>query len=569
MASLIAANVLLLFSTQGCKPSPRWGYLANSGSPVPIKGTYFFPGDAKPDNQGLYTFTPFDPQTHLHWTSETSLAVLGSMKQAHINVVVMSYWGADIGSAPMQSTSEAYDLLFDAAVQQHMLILPAVEVFDGFPKHFGPLGDAFVRDRIIDLVRRYIRIPRPNQPVQGGNQRASQWAKVYDQDGTARYAIQLLGVASTHRSDNDAFVQWLDDLAKDVSNAFPTPISIGFMVAPASGAGYTPIPGVTHFEKAKSFLAIQGFISEVTPDIFQCKAVPYCDNNGRLPADHPVGAGNLANRETIAAKKRSRLADWIKQGLPVVIDINPGFDGHYVWGHCDPLNHCTTENGYWGDNAFYYDDDFRNYTSQMRGMGNVGITFNSWNQYTDGSVAVPSKRVPFPNKAQGTGHWNSVQFDWLKDMYATDPRQCNHVHYVDGGLTKFYVYGAICEHWQTFGHDGMPPSVTFGAPTTSEMDTPGGHGRMNRFTKDQQGSAIYYSDRTEAHEVHGTIYNHYVFLKEDTSYLGLPTTDELSSTAWCDDGKYNAFEHGWIDYCPDGRVWGHSDPRQGFPGRNQ
>jgi uncharacterized protein with LGFP repeats len=91
---------------------------------------------------------------------------------------------------------------------------------------------------------------------------------------------------------------------------------------------------------------------------------------------------------------------------------------------------------------------------------------------------------------------------------------------------------------------------------------------MNRFSKDQQGSAIYWTrGATNVHEVHGGIYLKYFSLHEDMSYLGLPTTDELPSTAWCDGGRYNAFQGGWIDWCPDGRLWAHSDPAQGFPGR--
>jgi hypothetical protein len=58
MALLIAATILLMLSTQACAPSPRWGYLANSGSPVPIKGTYFFTGEAWP-NEPAYTMAPW------------------------------------------------------------------------------------------------------------------------------------------------------------------------------------------------------------------------------------------------------------------------------------------------------------------------------------------------------------------------------------------------------------------------------------------------------------------------------------------------------------------------------
>jgi hypothetical protein len=128
IASLIAASAFLILLTEGCKPSPRWGYLANSGSPVPIKGTYFFTGDAKPD-RSRYTFTPVDAR-HLHWQTDKYAPgfVVDTMESVGINVVVMSYWGFDqINSAPMQSTEETGDLLFDAAIGRHISILPLLK----------------------------------------------------------------------------------------------------------------------------------------------------------------------------------------------------------------------------------------------------------------------------------------------------------------------------------------------------------------------------------------------------------------------------------------------------------
>jgi hypothetical protein len=164
------------------------------------------------------------------------------------------------------------------------------------------------------------------------------WAKVYDQDGQPRYAVQLIGVASNKAMTDYAFVAWLDTSANSVSQEVSVPI--GFMIDPgledfkvSNGKGYTPSPKMTPFQNARSFLAIQGFISEIqTPGIEFCNAIPYCDNNGLLPPNHPDGAGNESKREMIAAKKRMRLAGWINAGLPVVVDVNPGFDGHYVWG---------------------------------------------------------------------------------------------------------------------------------------------------------------------------------------------------------------------------------------------
>jgi hypothetical protein len=84
-------------------------------------------------------------------------------------------------------------------------------------------------------------------------------------------------------------------------------------------------------------------------------------------------------------------------------------------------------------------------------------------------------------------------------------------------------------NWLGCEFSDITPSVTYGSPITSEMDTPGERGRMNRFSKDQHESAIYWSGATNAHEVHGGIYVKYFSLGEDKSYLGLPTTDELPS----------------------------------------
>src|SRR5215471_7757674 len=156
IASLIGIIAVFLLSTLGCGPihrppdtaspstngsaiSPRWGYLAKSGSPVPIKGVYFFTGDAKPDNQALYTFTPVDGLTHLRWTSDANArkSVVDMMGSVGINVITMSYWGDDIGSAPMQSTEQAGDLLFDEAALHNIPVLPAVEVASGLPNHYA------------------------------------------------------------------------------------------------------------------------------------------------------------------------------------------------------------------------------------------------------------------------------------------------------------------------------------------------------------------------------------------------------------------------------------------------
>jgi hypothetical protein len=70
------------------------------------------------------------------------------------------------------------------------------------------------------------------------------WAKVYDQDGQPRYAVQLIGVASNKAMTDYAFVAWLDTSANSVSQEVSVPI--GFMIDPgledfkvSNGKGYT------------------------------------------------------------------------------------------------------------------------------------------------------------------------------------------------------------------------------------------------------------------------------------------------------------------------------------------
>ena len=75
--------------------SANWGYLVGpNGAPVPIKGTYFFPGDAYPDTS-TYTFYPISTQKfNLTWSQPSSGSlILNQMSAAGVNVIVMSYYG--------------------------------------------------------------------------------------------------------------------------------------------------------------------------------------------------------------------------------------------------------------------------------------------------------------------------------------------------------------------------------------------------------------------------------------------------------------------------------------------
>ena len=71
--------------------------------------------------------------------------------------------------------------------------------------------------------------------------------------------------------------------------------------------------------------------------------------------------------------KRSFLQGWIDQGIPVFLDVAPGYDARHVfkgsprWGHTD---------------------QWRNALSQLRSLRIKGIAFNCWYGYTEGMVAV-------------------------------------------------------------------------------------------------------------------------------------------------------------------------------------
>ena len=186
-------------------------------------------------------------------------------------------------------------------------------------------------------------------------------------------------------------------------------------------------------------LAIQGYASEVWSGLVNytssCRTVPCppIDINDRVPA--------------LLAWKRQALRDWIASGVPVILDASSGFDGRFVWRGI----------GFWGDNFDYTSDDWRNGLSELKGSGVIGATFNTWNGYTEGYAAVPT-----------TEHDTAIE-NWLSDFYDADPRECSHMHYVDGARTH-RVSGAICKAWVASGAERGP----CGAPASEGQAWNGG-----------------------------------------------------------------------------------------------
>lgn len=101
-------------------------------------------------------------------------------------------------------------------------------------------------------------------------------------------------------------------------------------------------------------------------------------------------------------------------------------------------------------------------------------------------------------------------------------------------LGAFAVVGAIREKWKALGWEQQ----FAGYPISDELKTPDGVGRYSVF----QGASIYWTPRTGAHEVHGTIRDKYKELGWEGGVLGYPTSDEYAIPG----GRRNDFEGGSI-----------------------
>ncbi|MDQ6727405.1 MAG: hypothetical protein M3066_14740 [Actinomycetota bacterium] len=102
------------------------------------------------------------------------------------------------------------------------------------------------------------------------------------------------------------------------------------------------------------------------------------------------------------------------------------------------------------------------------------------------------------------------------------------------------VHGAIRGLWSTLGWERS----FLGYPLTDETTTPDGVGRFNHY----QGGSIYWTPSTGAHEVHGAIRALWAGMGWERSFLGYPTSNELSTEDGT--GRYSEFQHGSIYWSP-------------------
>ncbi len=105
----------------------------------------------------------------------------------------------------------------------------------------------------------------------------------------------------------------------------------------------------------------------------------------------------------------------------------------------------------------------------------------------------------------------------------------------------FVVQGAIRDKWGALGWE----TSFLGYPVTDELTTPDKRGRFNHF----QGGSIYWTPTTGAYEVHGPIRDKWASLGWEKSALGYPISDEEPSTGgWA---RQSRFEHGIIRWSSD------------------
>jgi hypothetical protein len=533
LASWAALSLSAVSCTDSAPPSPtgllaqpelasaasdQRGLLASPGlDGQPLKAIYFFPGESAASNSQLYTAHPLLPADQ-HWNSDPAARadVMARVQATHANTLVMSYWGDDMKDwSPMQLDASSLQGVLDAVSGRPLVVIPAIEsgedpanpnrphykFADDFPYAGGVVAPAQLAPRFLQRLRDVIALFR--------NQMGA-WAQMYDREGHPRFVVQIIHAYARNApagQNVDALVaDAFDQVAAEISAT--EGIDLGFTLDVTSGEpgsySFSPQRSGSALERAASCLAIQGFMSELYTGTTRSS------RPGEAPYDN-----NKTNLNSIVAAKTQWIKDWIRSGVPVIYDVSSGFDGRFVWA--------ANGTGFWGDNFDYTFDDWRNALSEQKGLGNRGLTFNTWNGFTEGYAAVPTLE-----------HGSTID-SWLTDLYDADPRECHHVEYVDGARSHV-VSGALCAKWRDSGGRFGP----LGAPISDEIVTAGA--RRLQF---QHGSVLL-SPSYGAHEVHGAIHELYAQLGFETSCLGLPTSDEEADGP----GRVSHFEAGDITFKP-------------------
>ena len=585
---------------------PPYGVFGTPNPPCPPPGG----GpclDLAPDRPQINNFFTQDPvsDSYLKWRTPLDREwILSDIISTQANTIVMSYWGPIEGvGGPMRPVwPYDYDALFESVGRdplRRLRILPAIEGIatplswgddcQVWPSRELPLDITFLYTRTMDLVNEFYR--NPLHPEWRGL-----WQTMYDQDGKPRLAINVLHFASALTPPGDrnlsaaALADALDAVANQVNQTAHLPLPIGFTVDPitphcsiegeptgygleASEASYFAgiDPGGT--KHGSSVLGIQAFNPEITSHI--CFSSPcfiknppdacYEGHFKNVDADRYLcHDNNDANGKPVLIEhgKREWVRGWVESGVPLILDVSTGYDGHRVfWNPADPER---VENGIYGDNSSsLINDSWRNQESAFKGRyGNFttkGVVFNAWNGFAEGLAAAPARY----NQSNGQSEPYDTAFNWLTMLFNGDPRTCEHWHFLGGAFSGSMIYGEVCEKWKCLGGENV-----FGYPVSLVEVTPGGTGAKASFFR---GGAIYYSSATGAHEVHGAILEAYMAAFEDDpvgSGLGLPVSDEVDGPI--PGTRISYFEHGFVEWFGSGDAFvvpeGISRPDMDPPG---
>jgi hypothetical protein len=102
------------------------------------------------------------------------------------------------------------------------------------------------------------------------------------------------------------------------------------------------------------------------------------------------------------------------------------------------------------------------------------------------------------------------------------------------------VHGGILGKWRALGSE----TGRLGFPTTDELPTSDGRGRLNHF----QNGSIYWTPQTGAQSINGAIRQTWVNVQAERGPLRYPTTDELPTPDGR--GRFNHFQAGSIYWSP-------------------
>jgi hypothetical protein len=258
----------------------------------------------------------------------------------------------------MQTAPAAHDELFAAAGGQALLLMPLLEsrrgwaFRDEFPRDKAGLPAPGTVAQVTDLIDRYLH--NPEHPEWAGR-----WARVYDRGGEPRQAVVLIHAASDRLApdDHDGFAVGLTAVAEEVFRA--RGVKVGFFLdalPPGTNAPgrFKPTPDGTgpRLRETAAVLGVECFLPEVW-----------------------LGARPQPAR---VAWKRGFAAGWFATGIPLVMDVSPGYDNHLVF----PEHRLV----------YGFDDAWRGALTEMvRDFGDNGVAFHCWNGYTEGLAAVPTR----------------------------------------------------------------------------------------------------------------------------------------------------------------------------------